>query len=165
MRRALLSLVVLIALVAFVVTAAEAQTADISVTVTVTAGELSVIVDPASWAAGSLTESGSATTGTGGHFTATNDNTNIAEDFSIQVLSSDNWSPAATAGSETFVMEAQGGDLTSLTSIHASQVLETDLAPSSVGDVGFDLTITVPSSTVYGGVEQTIPVRVTAAAS
>ena len=57
-------------------------------------------------------------------------------------------------------MKALGGDLTTLTSIHASQTLETGVAP--VGTVNLDLTITAPSSTVYGGVEQTITVTITA---
>lgn len=166
MKKVLISIVMLTALVAFGATQAEAANpAEISVTVTITASDLSVSVDPTTWGAGSLLEGTSATTGTGGQFTATNDSSNVTENFSIQALGSDNWTPGATAGSETFVMEALGGDLTTLTSIHTSQTLGTGLAPASAGTVTFDLRVTVPTSTAYGGVEQTIPVQITASAS
>jgi hypothetical protein len=154
----------LTALVAFVATQVAAENpATINVTVTITAGALSVSVTPTDWAAGALAEGGSSDTGTTGFFTAKNESTNVTENFSILAFSSANWTPGATAGSETFVMEAVGGDLATLTSIHTSQTLETGLAPTDT--VTFDLKLTVPTSTAHGGVEQNIRVEITASAS
>jgi len=159
MKKILLSLAVLTILVAFGATQAQADNpGTVNVTVTVTAGALSVALDTATWAAGSLVEGGTATTSTA--IVATNDSTNLTETFSIAASGSANWSAAAAAGDEVFLMEAQGGDLASLTSIHASQTLKTGVAPA--GTVSFDLKLTAPTSTDHGGVEQTIPVTVTA---
>lgn len=161
MKKVLLSLLMLTALVAFGVTQAEAANpAEISVTVTITVSTLSVAVSPTSWNAGSLSEGTSADTGIAGYFDVSNDTSNRTETFSIVALASTNWSPAATAADEKFVMEALGGDLTSLTSVHTSQVLETDVAPA--GTVDLDLKVTVPTATDHGGVAQTIPVQITA---
>ena len=163
MIKLLLSLVTLIALVAFGVASAEAANpATIDVTVTITAVDLSVSLDETTWAAGALSESGSANTGTEGYFLVTNNSTNRTETFSIIVGSSSpsGWTADTAAAAETFVMKALGGDLTTLTSIDTSQTLETDVAPA--GTVDLDLEVTVPSSTAYGGVEQTITVTITA---
>ena len=158
MKKILLSLTVLTILLAFGVTQAEAANpGTVNVTVTVTADALSVALDTATWAVGLVAESDTATSGS---IVATNDSSNRTETFSIAASNSANWNVAAAAGDEAFLMEAQGGDLTSLTSIDTSQTLDTGIAPA--GTVSFSLKLTVPTSTDFGGVQQTIPVTVTA---
>lgn len=164
MKKLLTLTVITLMLVVFGVATAEAANPDtISVTVTVTAGDLSVSLNYTTWDASTLAMGTSADTGTAGYFIATNDSNNRTETFSIVAGNSNpsGWTPGATAaGDEVFLMEALGGDLTPLTSIDTLQILETGVVPT--GTVTFDLKVTVPTATDHGGVGQTIPVTVTA---
>ena len=160
MKKALLIASLLAAVMLVGVTQATAQTAqDVTVTVTVPS-VLSVSLSTGAWAIGEVALGETATSVS---ITATN-NGNVTEDFSIVSGDSTNWTCGTAAGSEVFFMEAQGGDLTSYTSMDTSQTLETDL-PKTTGTVSFFLQITAPTATVYRDTEHSIAVTVTAAAT
>jgi hypothetical protein len=135
-----------------------ADTANISVTVTLE--NISVSVAPTSWAIGmvaaeSVTESETYTVSNNG---------NIAEDIAIQCGNSGDWTVAATIGTDQFKMAAQGGDLgtSGYTSIHTSQTLKSNMGVGIPGQVtDLKLQFTAPQA---GSVstEQTIAVTLTA---
>jgi len=162
MKKTLLSLAVLMALVAFGVVAAEAASSDsISVTVTITSTALDVSVTPGAWAVGSISEGATPST-TPDYFTATN-NRNSAEDITLSIASSANWTAANTAGADQFGMKYNtAGATPSWTSIDSvsGALLADDLAAGA--SETFDLQLLAPTSTSAGGVQQTITVTVTA---
>lgn len=159
MKKALLIASLLALMMVVGVTQATAQTDDVTVTVTVPS-VLSVSLSTGAWAIGEVALGETATSVS---ITATN-NGNVTEDFSIVSGDSTNWTCETAAGSEVFFMEAQGGDLTSYTSIDTSQTLETDL-PKTTGTVSFFLRFTAPTATAALDTEQAITVTVTAAAT
>ena len=145
-------------------------TAQEEITVTVTVPTLlSVTLDTDSWPIGDVTLGQTVTSDT---IRATN-NGNVAETFTIVSGNSvidpgpppvQGWTCGAPAGSETFAMEAQGGDLSSYTSIcGTAQTLETPVAKDAFVD--FTLRFTAPSATAYVDTQHTITVTVTASAS
>jgi len=156
MKKALLITSLLAAVMLVGVTQATAQK-QITVTVTVPS-VLSVELDTDAWPIGELALGDTATSTS---ITATN-NGNVAETFTIESGGSTNWA-CGTVGSETFAMEAQGGDLTSYTSICSETTLETPVAIGA--GVSFTLQFTAPTATAYVDTEQTITVTVTAAAT
>jgi len=161
MKKALLIASLLAVVMVVGVTQATAQTADVTVTVTVPSA-ISVSLDPVSWAIGDVALGETKTLGDD-YFTATN-NGNVTEDFSIVSGDSANWTCEATAGSENFTMKAKGGDLTDWTAIDESELLETGVVKTT-GTVFFTLQFTAPTATAYLDTAQTIAVTVTAAAS
>jgi hypothetical protein len=159
MKKALLIASLFAAVMVVGVTQATAQE-QITVTVTIPS-VISVSLSTDAWAIGELALGETATSPT---ITATN-NGNVTEDFSIASGDSANWTCESTAGSENFTMKAQGGDLTSYTSIcDTGQTLETDVVKTT-GTVDFTLQFTAPTDTAYLDTSQTIIVTVTAAAT
>lgn len=165
MKKALIGIVMLIALVAFGATQAEA--ADIAVTVTVSE-VLSVTITPTSWAIGPVSEGSTTTTWTdttpagGGHFTATNTG-NSSGNLTISVTNSVNWTAGASPGDEVFAMghgqtETLGTEPTYTNITNAGVALTSDLAAE--GDYKFDLQFEVPTNTAYGGTEQSMTVAI-----
>lgn len=157
MKKALLIASLLAAVMVVGVTQATAQE-EIIVTVTIPS-VISVSLSTGAWAIGDVTL---GETKASSSFTATNDG-NVAETFTIQGGESTPWACGASAGSETFAMKAQGGDLTSLTSICSLQTLETPVAIG--GEVTFTLSFTAPTATASIDVEHSIPVKVYASAT
>lgn len=159
MKKALLIASLLAAVMVIGVTQATAQE-NITVTVTIPSA-ISVSLSTDAWAIGELALGETATSPS---ITATNDG-NVTEDFSIASGDSANWACEATAGSEDFTMKAQGGDLTSYTSIcDTGQTLETDLVKTT-GEVSFTLQFTAPTDTAALDTPQTITVTITASAT
>lgn len=156
MKKALLIASLLAAVMVVGVTQATAQK-QITVTVTIPS-VISVSLDTDAWEIGDVTL---GETKVSGSMTAENTG-NVAETFTIQSGNSTPWACGATAGSETFVMEATGGDLTDA-SICSSQTLETPVAIG--GTVSFTLSFTAPTATASIGVEHSITVTVTASAT
>ena len=159
MKKALLIVSLLAVGMVVGVPQATAQTADVTVTVTIPS-VISVSLSTGAWAIGDVALGETATSTS---ITATN-NGNVTEDFSIVSGDSGNWECGTAAGSEVFFMEAQGGDLVSYTSIDTSQILETDLVKTT-GEVSFTLRFTAPTDTASTGVEHSITVQVTASAT
>jgi len=154
MKKLLIGLATLALIAGFGVTKAQAaESADITVTVTLQELSLSVTPDtvqPLGIMAPNATSSAIACT-------ATNTG-NAAEGFTIEVSPSVpvGWAPAGTAGVDEFVMTASGvGALTV-----APQVLAATVAVSAVEN--FDLTFTAPSSTAGAYEQKSITVTVTA---
>ncbi len=138
-----------------------ADTATITLTVTITQ-VLSVTVTPSSWAIGELSTGGSSNT-SGGYFTATNDG-NTAEDITISVGNSANWTAGTSPGSETFALQYSLNNGTTWTTVNPSGTLLVEgLAAGS--SQSFDLKFLAPTSTAYGGIEQNISVTLSASAS
>ena len=160
MKKALLIVSLFSAVIVIGVTQATAQEDQITVTVTIPSA-ISVSLSTDAWAIGELALGETATSPS---ITATNDG-NVTEDFSIASGDSANWACEATAGSEDFTMKAQGGDLTSYTSIcDTGQTLETDLVKTT-GEVSFTLQFTAPTDTAALDTPQTITVTITASAT
>jgi len=127
--------------ICLLILAIELQAADSAqISVTVTLENISVSVDPTSWAIGTVAAESATQSGT---YTITN-NGNVAEDISVQCGSSTDWTVVDTITDvDQFKMEAQGGDLgtSAYTSIHTSQTLKNNLAPSvTVSDVKLQFT-------------------------
>ncbi|MFH2138358.1 MAG: hypothetical protein ABII88_07590 [Candidatus Omnitrophota bacterium] len=139
---------------------AMAQTAQIAVTVTITQS-ISVSVTPGSYAFGG-TDSGQTLSTAAGAFVATNDG-NGAENLAITVGDSANWTASTAAGADAFAMNAYIGATWALIDPASGVSLDAGLAPA--GTQSFGLQLLVPTSTSNAGVEQTIPVTVTASAS
>jgi len=121
--------------------AANAQAAEsdtIAVSVTITLVDLSVSVTPESWTFTLPTDPATQAC------IATNDSTNRTEDILIQCGPGGTWLISDSAGSDTFVMTAVGGDLGSATSIHAQETLEAGVP--AAGTVNFTLEFTQPTS-------------------
>ena len=116
------------------------QTSAIQVTVTIPS-TISVSVNPTIWAIGNVSLGETKSTADN-YFTATNDG-NVAEDFTIETSNSADWNAGDSAGSETFVMSAKGGDLTNWTNIHPQKTLKTNVAKD--GTVSFALQFTAPT--------------------
>ena len=149
MKKTLLSLVMLTVLVAFAATQAQAANpADIAVTVTLTLDTLSVSVDQPTWG---VTASGDTLA-----VVVTNDTSDRTEDLAIVCSGGTNWGISDTAGVDTFVMTAVGGDLAVATSIDTSQTLETDVV--AAGTVGVTLEFTAPTSTSNNSDAMTVTV-------
>jgi hypothetical protein len=152
MKKLLLSLVLVATLVAFGATQVEAEN-PATISVTVTLAGLSVDVSQATWTPTGVTGAVASPT-----ITVTNDSSNRTEDLSIICSAGGIWGISGTAaGADTFVMEALGGDLTTLTSIHTLQTLETGLVPT--GTVDFTLTFTPPTSSTVGTDSMTVTVN------
>lgn len=127
------------------------------------AGEIiSVTVNPTIWEIGNELRLGEAKATTEDYFTATN-NGNVVEDFTIVSGDSLNWNCGATAGDETFAMEAKGGNFSEWTAIDGSQTLKNNIAVG--GSVAFGLQFTAPTATAHLDTEQTIIVTITASKS
>lgn len=140
-------------------TAIAAPAAQVSVTVTITQN-VSVTVTPGSYAFGS-TDAGTTLITAVDAFTATNDG-NGAENLTITVSDSADWTASTTAGTDAFVMNYYNGSSWSLIDPVSGASLASGLAPSDVQLFGVQLL--VPTDTNSGGVEQLINVTVTAAA-
>ena len=164
MKKALLivSLFTVVMLIG-VTQATAADTADVTVTVTI-ASSLSVSVAPPFWTIGEVTEGFS----TSFPITATNDG-NVTENFFIISSGSTQggnpgWTCGLPAGTETFAMTADGGALADPTSICSETGLAYDVAAPD-GTVPFTLGFTAPTITGLGGVQHSITVTVRAEAS
>ena len=153
MKKTLLSLVVLTALVAFGATQAEAAISDsatINVTVTLTAETLEVSVDSVesvSWTITNLALSGTAQSPT---YVVKNETAHTPETLSIECSTGTNWTivdAAGAPGSDKFAMTAVGGDLGTATSIHTGQQLDDSLAG---GGTINDLVLTFIGPTAAG---------------
>jgi len=156
MKKILLLVSLVLGLCFLGVVVQAANTAQISVTVTLES--ISVSVSPTSWSIGSvaaesLTESGA--------YTVTN-NGNITEKISIICGNSADWTVVGTiSGINQFKMEAKGGDLVTYSSIDTTKVLKSSLAASgTVADLQLRFTAPQAGSAVA---QQTIPVTLTAA--
>ena len=153
MKKALL-IVSLFALV-MVVGVTQAKAATVSVTVTI-AQRISISVSQAAWAIGSVAEGGNAVL-----LLAATNNGNVAEDFSLTTGNSTNWTCGAAAGPETFSMSARNlSDGSRGSSCGGFALLPGNVAAGASD--GFDLSFQAPTSTNFIGVQQTIPVQLTA---
>ena len=133
---------------------------DVKVISSTEPGEIiSVVVTPTNWEIGNNVNLGETKATAEDYFTATN-NGNVTEDFTIVSGNSANWACGAAAGSETFVMEAKGGDLTNWTATNTSQTLKSNVAQD--GTVSFGLQFTAPTASEHPGEEQSITVTITA---
>lgn len=137
-----------------------AETAQVSVTVTITRS-LSVSVNPGAYGFGSTSESQTLSTAVGA-FSAANDG-NAAQDLAITVGNSANWTAGTAAAAETYAMNYYDGASWVLIDPATGAALADDL--SAGASKNFGLQLLVPTATNYGGVEQIIPVTVTASAS
>lgn len=165
MKKMLTLMIMTLAIVAFGVATAKAAISDtISVTVTITASGLSVIVSPTSWPiAGPTLEGDTPNTTLPGFFTATNDrNDGTAENLRLDAGNSGNWTFANAPGTDQFGMNFTTTGAAPWIEINSSTggSLATALAAGS--SQSFDLQLEVPISTSSGGTLQTIPVTVTA---
>lgn len=148
----------------FVGIARAASTA--SVTATVTVQNISVTVTDGTVAFGTLANNSSAGTNGTDTQTATN-NGNITENLNIKGQASANWTLAATAGSDQYVLKFCTATCTtpptSYTALTTSyQTLATGVV-ATTGTQTFDLYITTPNpSTVY--TQQSVDVTVQAVA-
>lgn len=158
MKKVLL-LAVMICLVC-TLNALAATSQQISVTVTITQS-VSVSVSPATYAYGATGEGTTVATAVDA-FTAVNDG-NGAENLMISVGNSNNWTAGTTTAEDVFVLNYYNGSAWSLVTPATGAALSAGLAPA--GSVSFGLQLSVPTSTGRGGVEQSIPVTVTASAS
>ena len=156
----LTSLLIALALFGLIGAANAADTANISVSVTLVEN-ISVAVSPGNWnmenvAANSVKESST--------FTVLNNGNVGPEDISIVCGNSEDWTVVATiTTTDQFKMEAKGGDLAAYTSIDTSQVLKSSLA--ELGEVtDLQLQFTAPKLNSTTGF-QTIPVTLIAATS
>lgn len=136
-----------------------APSAQVSVTVTITQS-VSVAVTPSAYAFGSA-DAGQTLATAVDAFTATNDGNGL-ENLTISVANSADWSAGTAAGADVFAMNFYNGSGWSLINPATGSALVTGLTPAASGTFGLQLL--VPSSTVKGGVEQSINVTVTAAA-
>ena len=117
-------------------------------------------VSPSSYAFGS-TDAGQTLATAVDAFTATNDG-NGQENLAISVANSADWSSGTAAGADVFSMNYYNGSAWTLIDPTAGAGLASGLAPASSNTFGLQLI--VPTSTVKGGVEQSINVTVTASA-
>lgn len=144
----------------------EAATTDtMNVTVTISAS-LSITMTPSTWAVGNVAESAvctSDTTGTPVTIGVTNDS-NYTAKITIQTGNSANWTAEAAAGTDQFLMECLGGDLSSYTDIDSAQNLDASIAAHTRVSDDPKLRLSVPTITTVGGTEQTIVVTVTVSA-
>ena len=158
MKKTLLSLVMLTALFAFVVTQAQAADTD-SIAVTVTLQNITVSVSPGTWAIGTIVAGAVVTEDP---CTATNDG-NVAEDLTIAVSNSAAWTAGAAAAANVFAMDvgASGGPYnTNIPTIGVS--LTSGLAAGNPYSFGLEFN-SPTSSTDY--TEQAITVTVAASAT
>ena len=133
-----------------------ADTAQISVTVTLES--ISVSVAPTSWAIGSVAAESLTESGT---YTVTN-NGNVTEKISIISGNSADWTVVSTISNiNQFKMEAKGGDLVTYSSIDTSKILKSSLAAAgTVTDLQLRFTAPQAGSAIA---QQTIPITLTAA--
>jgi len=160
MRKGLM-LVLALALVLAPCAAFAATSGQIAVTVTITQS-VSVTVTPNAYAFGATSESATLATAADA-FTATNDG-NGKENLGITVADSANWQAATAAAKDAFVMNysTNGTTWNLITPVTGAQ-LATNVAKSA--NQKFGLQLLVPTSTDFGGAQQTIGVTVTAQAS
>ncbi len=138
-----------------------APSSQIAVTVTLTQS-VSVTVTPNSHAFGATSEGQTLATAADA-FTATNDG-NGSENLSITVAGSANWQAASAAAKDAFVMNyTTNGTTWNLITPTTGAQLATNVAKSATQKFGLQLL--VPASTDFGGVQQSIPVTITASAS
>ena len=151
----------LLVITAFLITCmGVAQAASDNLSITVTIASIGIDVSPPSWPLG-IMELDSTKSTTSSYFTATNDpNSNTAVDLVIQGSNSTNWFISSSNGTDQFVLECQGGNLATWTSIDAAQSLLDSLAIG--GSVNFDLQFTTPTVDNSNAAQQTITVTVTA---
>jgi hypothetical protein len=150
------SLIIVLCLIVLTSQLQAADTAQISVSVTLES--ISVSVSPTSWAIGMVAAESVKESGT---YTVTN-NGNVAENISIVCIDSGEWNIADSIGINQFKMAAQGGALgtSGYTSIRTSQTLKSNLAASgTVTDLKLQFTAPQAGSETT---EQTIPVTLTA---
>ena len=138
-----------------------APSSQIAVTVTITQ-TVSVTVTPNAYSFGSTSESQTLATAADA-FTATNDG-NGKENFTITAGSSANWAAASTAAKDAYVMNysTNGTTWNLITPTTGAQIAASVL---KTANQKFGLRLLVPTSTDFAGVQQTIPVTVTASAS
>jgi len=159
MKKSLILALVLMFIAAPCVFAAPSS--QIAVTVTLTQS-VSVTVTPNSHAFGPTSEGQTLATAADA-FTATNDG-NGSENLSITAADSVNWQAASAAAKDAFVMNyTTNGTIWNLITPATGAQLATSVAKSAAQKFGLQLL--VPTSTDFGGVQQSIPVTITASAS
>ena len=134
------------------------------VTATVTTQNLSVRVEDATVAYGTVAESGTANTEGSDQQSAGNDG-NVTEDFDIQGTDSASWTLENTIGSDNYT---HGGSTTGAAPYDLIQQATTIAMVKSVSAGStqtFDLQIATPSTDTTGGVQQNVNVTVTASAT
>jgi hypothetical protein len=154
-----LSLILTLALVMVPCAVFAAPSSQIAITVTVTQS-VSVSVTPDSYAFGATSENQTLAT-TADAFTAINDG-NGSENLTITVGNSANWQAASAIAKDKFVMNYNIGSGWNLITPISGSSLINGLVKD--GQQTFGLQLLVPSATDFGGVQQSIPVTVTAQA-
>lgn len=167
MKKRIVSLLVMTVMVVFgaaLVEAAESGT--IGVTVTITQG-LDMAVAPGAWSVGS-TSAGTPhttwTTGSAGFFGVTSSG-NGTSFMDIKGTITGGCSLGASPGADTYRIghgQATGGTEPGYTAISETDADLATIAPTDT--YRFDLELQTPTSTTFGGVEQTITVTITAKA-
>lgn len=159
MKKTLLSLVMLTALVAFGATQAEAQSGSVAVTVTIT--EVLAITVAPDWAIGSVSESATAISGAD-YFTVTNtSNATCDLTTTVDATTGEGWSFAVNPGADAFAMDHSIDQGTTWTQIElAGTILVSGLAAQT--NQSFDLQFYAPLTTTVGGTPQSFNVTITA---
>lgn len=164
MKKTLLSLIMLTALVAFA--AAQAEAADSgSVSVTVTMTKVLAITVAPNWAIGNVVEGAvkDTTTEIGGpdYFTVTNTSNASCNLTTTVADSGEGWTFAVNPGANAFAMDHSINQGVNWTQIElVGTILKSGLAAQT--NQKFDLKFYAPASTTFGGVAQSIPVTITA---
>jgi len=161
LKKTLISLLVIAAFMMTCMGVAQAAQDSLDITVTISSISISVGDD---WDIGIMDLDDTKAT-TGGQFTVTNSGTsNTPVDLDIiggdSTSGTPNWTIQPSNGPDEFVLECQGGLLTSWTSLHSSQNLQNNVGIG--GSATFDLQLTTPISDSSSADLQTIPVTVTA---
>lgn len=116
------------------------------VTATVTAQNISVVVEDGGVAYGSLALSGTQNTNTQGDSQSATNTGNTAEDFNIKSQNTTSWTLASSIGSENYTHEfGTDGGSTYFYMTTSYQELGPNIAADNTRT--FDIKITVPSST------------------
>ena len=172
MKKRLASLLMMIVMVVFGAALAEAaESGTIGVTVTITQS-LDIAIDQTAWAVGAVGEGTPHTTwddASPGFFGVTNDgNSDAYVDIKGTIVGG--CSIGASAGTDTFRIghgQATGTPPNTVEPASYTAISDTDsdLATVSPTDTyRFDLQLQTPTSTTFGGVEQTITLTITAKA-
>jgi len=134
------------------------SSANVTVKVKITQS-LSVSVTPSSLDLGSGTENGTLQS-TATALSAKNDG-NVAEKFTITVNNSANWRAGTAAGSETFAAKVTtDGSTWNIINPTGGFLFANSVAGKA--SKAFGIQILLPTTTSYGGIEQGIPLTVTA---
>jgi hypothetical protein len=171
MRKLTILIMVLGLLICTGITAQAAESGAVAVTSTIVQG-LDMSVNPTTWAAGSVTAGSTSTTfdsGAQGYFTVTN-SANGTSKMDIKAAITGGCSLGTTAGANIYRIgygQATGsGTYTEAATYAEITVSDADLATIASGNTyKFDLQLKAPTSTTYGGVQQTITVTITAKTS